>query len=996
MKQLIRFSILIIALSIIAPHQGYAAHHFGNQENEILFDEGIWLFRQQKYSAAQKNFEIYLASSGKKYRKEEAAYYFALAALENKDPYIETFLQHFIKNYPNHTQIEPMRYRLAKYFFTKGIFDKSLSIYQSVKPEQLALQDRIALPYDLANTYLKLKNWLKAKECFSNITDKNNPYYYKAQFQIAVIALEEGDYDHALQALQESSKHPNNLAESRSLILKVYHQTKAFEPLLTYAKHFPKSSFSSEDQLLIADAHFFLEQYQEAIMYYQPYLNTNKLDRGSTTKLGHALYATQQYPQALACLKQLYDIEDGPGQVAIYYIGLIYEKNGMFQEAIEAFSTTERLPFDSDIRDAACIKRAGIRYQQGLVSEVLHDMKIFITDHPDSKKLSVAQTLLVQCYYKTKAYQQALDYIATLPYKNEKILNLYQKVLFYQGLTSYNNGKLDEAVAYFKQSLLFPFKVSLIAQAQFWLAETFSALEKHNKALKFYVKLQQHSNLHSLYHQKMIYGLAYAYFNTGDYTTAAQNFKTYISVTQQQPSAAYYDAMLRLGDCFYVKKNYAKALEIYENAYQYNPACVRYQEALIYGLLGENLRAEQCLQEVIRDHVQTQYYEKALYHEACTIFNAGNYDHAIQKFSYLMQVKPTSSLQPDLLMKRALAYENLKKYDKATLDYVAILEQYPTHLNTENALIALSNLFAMQGTPEKMEVYLKQHDRIAQHIAIDSDKRIMEVSRKLFYTQEYDKVIKQLISFSEKYPDSQFLTESYFFIAESYYRLQKNTQAMHYYRKVTAASVSNFHVKAWLRMADMAYKNNRLQEALIGYQKLQKMQLSNREYERALMGLIRSSFKLKKYQITTATCLQLLNNPKEASVEMLQETALYLGKIALKREEYKSARSHFLKANTPLHTPTAAEAQYLLAHVEFKLKAYKASLNALFELVEKFPCNKNYIDNAFLLMADNYIMLGNITQAKATLDSIIKQSKNKKNIEIAKKKKAKVLSSQPR
>lgn len=991
--QPIRFSILIIALFATTPRRGHAiAQSYNNQSVESLFNEGVWSFQQYQYAAAQKNFETYLTNHNKKYRKEATSYYLVLSALENKDPYVETLLQHFIISYPNNPQIATIHYRLAKHFFTKGMFDKSLAIYKKIIPEQLTPKDRIALQYDLADTHLKLKDWLKAKEYFTNIKDKSRPYYYPAQLKIAHIAFEQEEYDSALLALQEASKNPHSLPEAKSLTLKVYHKAAQFESLLTYVNNFSASSFSLNDRIFIADAHFFLKQYQEAIVHYQTYLDNSTIaHRESVAKLGYALYATQQYAQALAYFKQLHDKADYPGQIATYYSGLIYEQDGALAAAIAAFAAAERQCADPVIRNLASIKRAGIRYQQGFITEAIHDISTFIRDNQDSKSLSIAQTLFIQCHYKTKAYKQAIDYIAALPYKNEKILKLYQKVLFYEGLEAYNNGRLDEAVKHLKQSLLFPFKLPLVSQAQFWLAEALSSLGEYNKALKLYVKLQQQSSLNSLYHTKTLYGLAYAYFNTGNYTAAAQNFKAYVSATQQQPSAAYYDAILRLGDCFYVKKNYNKALEAYESAYQYNPAHVRYQEALVYELLGDDFRAAQCLQEVIGTHVKTQYYEKALYHDACRVFNTGNYDTAIQKFSYLIQVKPTSRLQPELLMKRALAYENLKKYDEASLDYITILEQHPTHVNTENALIALSNLFAAQGTPEKIEIYIERHARTTQQAAIDSDKGTVEAARKLFYTQEYDKVLKHLGSFHITYPDSKLFAESYFLMAESYYRLKKNSQAIHHYKKVVSSGLNNFHVKAQLRLADIAYATNRLQEAMVNYQKLQKVQLNNKEYDRTLMGLIRSSFKLKKYQITTATCLQLLNNPKDASVETLQEAHLYLGKIALQREAYKSARSHCLKANTPLHTATAAEAQYLLATTAFKLKAYQSSLDALFDLVEKFPYNKNYIDHAFLLMADNYIIVGNLTQAKATLDSIIGQSKNKKNIELAKRKRAKVL-----
>jgi TolA-binding protein len=606
----------------------------------------------------------------------------------------------------------------------------------------------------------------------------------------------------------------------------------------------------------------------------------------------------------------------------------------------------------------------------------------------------MAQALLVQCYYKTKAYQTAIDYIAALPYKNEMLLKLYQKVLFYQGLEAYNKGKQEDAIKCLRQSLLFLFKPSLALQAQFWLGEAYSALGAYQKALECYTTVMEKGSCNTLYHEKALYGLAYAYFNTGDYTNAAKNFEQYVNITEKQPSTAHYDAILRLGDCYYVKKNYEQALNRYESVYTYHPAHVRYQEALIYQLLGNSLLATQCLQEVITTHVQTKYYEKALFQEACMLFTTGNYQAAIQKFTYLIEKCSTSDLQPEWLMKRALAYENLHKMEEAAADYIAILEHYPSHENVESACMALSNIFSAQGTPEKMDKYLQKHTQVAQQLANHSDTHTLERAKKLFYSEQYAKVLQQLTSFDKRYPKSTYLPEVYLLMAESYYRLHNTNQAINFYKKVEASGQTGLHKKVWLRIADLAYQNNKFQEALIYYQKLHKMQmqLSNKEYYRTSIGLIKASFAIKQYQTTIPVCLQLVHNPKEIPAEIIQQARLYLGKVAMQRSEYKNAKGHFLKASTPPYTAIAAEAQYLLAHAEFKLKAYKASLNVLFELIEKFPHNKNYIDPAFLLMADNYIILGNFTQAQATLDSIISQSKNKKNIELAKKKRAEVMS----
>ncbi|WP_419241869.1 tetratricopeptide repeat protein [Cardinium endosymbiont of Nabis limbatus] len=986
------YALSFMAIVLMAiPFKGFSVvNNPSGRCPQSIFHEGMLFLNQHQYATAQKYFEAYSNRQGKKYQQEKAAYYGIVAALANRDPHIATLLQYFIVRYPTSAYIETVRYHLATFLSEKGLFDKSRSLYQKIKPNCLPAKARATLPYAIGNAYLQLKDWVNAKKYFATIHDINHPYYYPAQLQMGYIAFEEGDYDGALKALEKANK-PYKL-ETKSLILKVYHKAGKFEALLDYVQSCPSSSLGKQDHLLIADAYFFLKQYQPAIIHYQTALEGADPDRTTSTKLGYALYETQQYAKAVDCFQRLFYQNDHAHQMAAYYVGLIYEKNGDTQNAIDCFSTAERLKFDPTISDFSAIKLAGLHYQQGSLRAAIERITAFIATHQESKHLSTAQALLVACYYKTKAYQLAIDYITALPYKTEPLLRLYQKVLFYQGIEAYNKGSLDNAIKCLTQSILFPFAPSLVLQAQFWLGEAFSALGRYDKALKCYTQYMEQGSLNTLYYAQNLYGLAYAYFNTGDYTAAAKTFEQYIAITQKQAGSTHYDATLRLADCYYVKKNYQEALNLYAHVYTYHPAHVRYQEALIYHALGDTLHADRCLQKVFTNHAETKYYEKACYHKGCTIFNAGNYEAAIQSFSHLIQRDVTSDLQPDLLMKRALAYENLQRYEAAAADYTAILDQYPTHPHAESALMALSNLFAAQGTPEKTDKYFKKYDHIAQKMTTHSDERTIDAARQLFYNQAYGKVLQQLAEFDKKYPESPLLSEAYFLMAESYYRLQKQKLAIGYYKKVVASCPTRFHKKAWLRMADLAYQAKRFQEAITHYQKLQNMQLTNKEYHQTLTGLIQASFRLKQYEITTPACLQLLNNPKEAPVETMQQASLYLGKVAMQRSEYKRAKSHFLKAIKPLDTLTAAEAQYLLAHTECKLKAYKASLHSLFDLIEKFPHNTDYIDGAFLLMADNYIMLGNLTQAKATLDSMVSKSKNKKNIELAKQKKAKVVS----
>ncbi len=957
---------------------------------ETNLHKGTLFFEQGAYATAQACFEA--CPNHATYFQEEMAYGRAISALAHQDPSTETILHRFIVRYPKSEQADEVRYQLAHCLFEKGDLLKSLSLYKAIHPEQLDAKTQKVFPYAWAHAYLALNDWPNAKKTFTIIQDVKNPYYYPAQLDLAYIAYAEGDYPRAMMLLDQVGKSRCYAAEVRRLTIHVLHASGARDALLAYVKNQSEASLTHQEKEFVADAYFFLEQYESAISYYQACIE-HAANGGCTThaKLVHALYKTQRYVEALACCQQMVGGNDLSAQVGAYYGGLIYEKEKAFQSALDRFTQAAAKSFDKHLQELACIKQAGLLCQQESIPKAMAFLTDFIEAHPKSKHLSTAQTLRVQCLYATQKYQEAIEYIMALPYKNEALLTLYQQVLFYQGLEAYNQGASESALDRLKQSMLYPFVPSLLSQAMFWMAESFASLEAYDDALAFYTQcLQQPDGLKAAYHAQALYGLAYACFNKGQYPDATKSFEQYLALNHHPSAATHYDATLRLGDCYYVQKQYDHALQCYERVYSYHPAHVRYQEALIYEAQGKPTRAAQCIQEVISQHAQTKYGLKARYHEACMVFNRSNYEEAIQKFSQLIQQEPYSSLQPDLRMKRALAYENLQKSEQAIADYAAIVEKYPTYMHAESALMALTNLFAGQGTPEKIEPYVQYHARVMQPSDRCSDAHVIDRATSLFYSQAYAKVIQQLNAFAKTHTRSPLLPKAYFLLAESYYRTNQIKSAVDCYKKVTASNHTALHAKVWLRLAELAYQNRQWQEALTSYQHAQKLRLNHKERNLALLGLIRTSFILKQHQRTTTACLQILNNAPETPAASIQEARLYLGKLAMRRGAYKDAKHHFGIACMPKHTPTAAEAQFLLAQAAFKLKEHTASLQALFVFVKQFP-NDAYVDDAFLLMADNYMQLGNFTQAKATLDSIVSRSKQKSTIECAKQKRAVVL-----
>jgi TolA-binding protein len=104
------------------------------------------------------------------------------------------------------------------------------------------------------------------------------------------------------------------------------------------------------------------------------------------------------------------------------------------------------------------------------------------------------------------------------------------------------------------------------------------------------------------------------------------------------------------------------------------------------------------------------------------------------------------------------------------------------------------------------------------------------------------------------------------------------------------------------------------------------------------------------------------------------QAQLYLGKVAYQRGDNEQAVDNFLKTLNAAKDESGAEAQYLMAEIQYKNEQYKQSIETLYDLNKNFPIYEYWLGMSFLLIADNYIALEENFQAKATLGSLIEKS----------------------
>ena len=104
------------------------------------------------------------------------------------------------------------------------------------------------------------------------------------------------------------------------------------------------------------------------------------------------------------------------------------------------------------------------------------------------------------------------------------------------------------------------------------------------------------------------------------------------------------------------------------------------------------------------------------------------------------------------------------------------------------------------------------------------------------------------------------------------------------------------------------------------------------------------------------------------------------------RGDSTSAKDEFLNTLNAAQDEYGAEAKYLLAQLFYNQKAYRQSIETLVSLNNDFAEYQDWVGKSYLLLADNYVGLNNVFQAKATLQSLIDNFPQQSIKEAARKK----------
>ncbi|WP_143960998.1 tetratricopeptide repeat protein [Litoribacter populi] len=959
------------------------------------FDDAYELFHKEHLTAAKFSFDHLRNRILSENREAASEYFHAVSALKIDNPDGPSRLMEFTETNPDHPKANEALWVLGNFHFEKRDYRAAIASFQKVNEIALRDEDGEQVPFKLGYSFFQLKDYRNAQTYFERVKRSRTNLVPDAYYYSGYIAMEQGNFDKAISDFKEADKSRTYSDKVPYMLSAMYYRQGYYNELIQYAEPIINSRNNldrkEEIYLLMAEAYFERRDFPNAARFYDAFVAAKRrpMSRDQKYKAGVAQFETKNHEQATSYFKEVALENDKLGQVSSYYLGHSYLKLNNPQFAVNSFSAAYKSNHDSRITEEALYNYAKVSLERGVFQDAILALDSYLESYPSGTHVQEVGEMLSDALVNTNNYLKAIEHIERLPRKSDRIKGAYQKVAFYQGITYFNDSKFKQAISYFDKSQTYPLDRDLVNQSNFWKGEAYSGLEELPAAIRAYEAVIN-SNVRGK--EPILvsthYGLGYAYFNNENYSRAEEQFKQFTDkVNPNVERENYEDAMMRLGDAQYVQKKFGQAEATFNRAINEgnrNSDYAYFRNGVVLNFQNRNTDAIRSLGQVTDNYPNSRYLEDAIFQKAQINMEETRYSEAVDGFTRLINSRPNSPFVPFALESRAVANYSLKRYDQTISDYKRILDNFPHSSNANAALVGLQEALSLQGRSGEFSNYLATY-RNANPGNESLQGVEFESAKNLFFNQSYKEAIGAFEGYLRNYPQSGQQHEANYFIGDAYYRMGDKNKALEYFYNLQKGPESAQAMRATTKIGEIEYEAENYKKAIPFLRTSSKNARNKIEEFEANRRLMQSYYQLDKYDSAIYFSDQVI---ALGNVTADAESQAMLLKAKAYKKQKKDSQAEEVLSNLVKASPSeqGAEALFLLAKSHHDSGRFNKSNETIFDLSGPYGAYDYWYGRSFLLLAENYIELGETFQAKATLESIVERSNNEKVKEEAKKK----------
>lgn len=990
MKRLILRSNLIfsVVFSFVFAYAQLPAHY---NTPEYQYQMAMELLQKKQYGSAQEYFKfVYENTSDRQYDMKSNSYFYqgyCAAKLNNNNAAF--LLKDFIRKYPIHSYVPQAYFEVAKFYYYKKQYKRSLENFKEIDERKIPKEDLAEYYFKKGYAYLVDGDSDEAKSLLREARKYEGPYQQKAIYYLAHIAYEDQQYIAALEdflILKDAKEYASVVP---FYITQIYFIQKDYDTVIALAPELlEKSADKAELNRIIALSYYNLDKYNQALPYFNKYIELNNTNHSSTTidtteatrnnnyAIGYTFYKTQNYSNAVEYLTQTVGKEDALSQNAYYVMGDCYLKLQKLSLATQSFFEASKKDYIPEIKEDALYNYAKLQYETAAVpfKSAISALENYIQQYPHSTRSAEATEYLATIYASTRNYEEAVKSIERLDDKSPKIMRAYQRCSHFRALELINNREYDKAEKMINKSMVYPMDADIQLSNLYWKAETQYRNEQYEKAYKSF--LVYHNQAQASKDENYItslYSTGYAALKCNKYKEAQQYFDKFLSFSDKFNDANYEaDATARLADSYFMQKKLSSAITYYEKCEKMkmgNADYALYQEAKCYGYQQNDKKKIELLERFTQYYTKSPYIDEAEFELASTYHARNQYAIAIDSYQKFIKKYPKSPYTREAHNRLAQAYLNSQNTDMSIATFKKVIEQYPGSQEAKDAMANLENIYTEMGRTGDFFDYIKSKGNV--NISAERQDSVTYRAAESKYTKgNCELATAGFNDYLKNFPNGLFAANAHFYRAECAYGNKNYDDALADYEYLIKNYRTENNELALRHAATILFNKNEYARSLNYFNDLLACASNDNNISYAYNGIMRCAFVLGNYRDALEGAKGYINSDK-ADPELKEDAELIAGKSAYQLRDYNSAKKYLAPLAKRSTNDLSAEAAYYCALIEYTQGNYDECEKKIGEILEANYTSGYWLASTFILYGDFYVAKKNHFQARHTYQSIV-------------------------
>lgn len=911
----------------------------------------------------------------------ESKYYYLTCGLKLNDASMPSKAIEFLELEHNAPLKHMLAFQLAEYFFRSKNYVDAITYYSRAGIDNLNNAEISEAKFHKAYCYFTLQEFKEAKPLFDAIRQiPTDPNYVEANYYYGFIAFGEKNYKDALISFKVAENEPAYSKVVPFYIAEIYFFNNQLDKALTYTVSLLKSGGQFYDlqlKQLAGKLYFDKRQFKEALPYLEEYVDkSEKVNREDLYELSYCYYEAGSWDKCIDGFKQLGGKEDSLAQNSMYLLADAYLKTGQKENARNAFlfcASNNSNPVQQEI---STFSYAKLSYELGYMDVALSELQKFIVNYPTSSNVQEAKELLVGVLATTSNYKDALTLFESLKTQSERVKKIYPKILYGRAVELINDQEVVEADKLLSRILKLPFNTKLLAFTYFWKGEIAYRSDNLDDGVVYFSKYLENPQTNGEVNTTNAkYSLAYCLLKKEEYRDAQKYFGEVASILTTTSTLLQQDAYIRLGDCYYMEKQYKPALKVYDDvlAHQLNSAdYALFQKATIAGALNKTGQKITLLQSLIQQYPNSPLTAEANLGIANGYLADEKYAEALPPLQQILANKAASSLWPKALLKTGVSYFNTDKNDEALNSFEQLVKQYPNTQESDEAIEYIRTIYINEQKPNDFIAFMQQNGRSIS--TSEADSITYKAAALKYEAKDYGAAKAGFVNYLSQYPNGKYAIDANYFTAELFVTNKDLTGALPFYDSVAAKAPNKYAERSALQSARIYYFNLKDYAHAEQYFTQLKALTSQQENKlEAMRGLLRCQYHLQQFKEAVANAKDLLAETgtetddkmmanmvvaksNQADNKLDDATAAYKTVIALGKSEY------------------SAESEYRLAEILFQQEKYDEVEKAAFEVIKNAGSYAFWVTKSYILLGDLYFKQKDLFNAEATFKSVSENS----------------------